>query len=337
MDGSRASHDILKGYDITVGVMVDGLAAESNAGDRIEAAEAAAVGVMGGRGSACPGLSVTTYCKNIRVESVSDTAAKVYFTYGGYTLPRYSFRTQLNMVQSNLDYAGKVIKRQYRYPLGYMFGEAMRGKLVTTGARLMRPCVESVHTARFTLTTPTTFSPAGMGTLGGVSGYTLLLGFVPTANGTLTGSTVTVSARTAMSYLNAYAGCINSTAYQMGVQYGVPGQWLISNVSGDSPDGDVTFEAEMTFHFKENGWPQLITFDDPGTGLPPHDLIESKDVISAGGSIGAGGTITNAGTMTLPTGTLDLTGGTGTQSVIGSGTEQGYNAVPFPILTFGGN
>jgi hypothetical protein len=206
------------------------------------AAEAAVIAVTGDRGTICPNVGVPTYLKTFQPELIGVDAAKVKIVYSGYPLPTYEFDGGLNNVETNMDVNSSLLTMTYTYPINYPYDYKLRGQTITQGGMINRPVSENLITVRWVIT-------AG------------------NINGTPSNATQI------MAWFKAFQDRVNNASYTIGYLTGAAHTWLVEKVSGISRDGGTTYEAAMTFHYKENTWDQLIWFKDPNTGMPPPDLI----------------------------------------------------------------
>lgn len=246
IQGATGSRHIISGWGITRLAVVTGLEpAVPNAqstGQLLQAALDALIALVGDRGSPCPDVDVPTYLEQFVPEVIDMDKVHIRIIYKGFPAPQFEFTSSLCQVESNLDQNGDLITVQYTYPDGYLLDPRKAGQTIMQGGMISRPTPEPSFTIKFII---------GAGTINGVA-----------VNGTQM-----------MSWYMLYEGGTNNAPYTIGFITGQVHQWLITSVRGNSKDGGFSYEASITFQFRQAGWDPLVTFINPDDGKPPPDLI----------------------------------------------------------------
>lgn len=249
INGATAMHHIQSGWTITRLAVVIGLETPLGGwttGKLLDAAEDVLIAVVGDRGTPCPDIPVPNYLEQFVPEIVSPDVVKYRIVYKGFPRPRYELDGTLSQVESNKDSSGNLIVLSYTYPSGYTLNPVNAGKYVEQGGMISRPIPEMSFTVRFTI-------------IGGNVG-------LGAWNAT----------EMATWFCDKYMGKVNSNEYWIGKVKGEPRQWLVDKVRGVSQDGGVTYEMQMTFHYRRTTWDQLVVFINPDDGKPPPDLLADR-------------------------------------------------------------
>ena len=277
-EGSQFTHRLNEGWDFERPFTVHGITSTGAATlmDIVNAAESALVAVVGNRGSAGPmmssgffgtdGSSVTvpTILLDFKYEALSPDFVHGTIRYRGYPLPKLKFGGALGSIESNTDLFGNPITVSYTFPTTYGM-TATPGSNVPTGdpswagftdtvSKLIpKPINEPTVTIQFTIAPPCTL------------------------DGT------TVNAAAVMSYFKAQQGDVNINLYDptgvsglypsLGYLLAAPGCWLVEAADGDTFDGMITYQAELTFHLRPTGWQPTVTYTLRDTGDPPPNLV----------------------------------------------------------------
>lgn len=263
IEGTVGSHHIIAGWALTRVAVVSGIDTNANAIALLSSACDAVIAVVGDRGSTMLVDGVQIYLEQFIPEAVDDKSVRIRIVYKGYPAAQYELDACLTQVESNLDAFGNPITVGYMYtdPSGGSSGAYFydpkkvqwcktNGPMIQ-GGMLSRPVPEATFTVKWIVTA---------GTIAGVS-------------------------HTALEVMSWYAmmfeGKINDAPYTIGLLTGAKHCWMIPRVHGHSRDGGFTYEASMTFHYREAGWDPMVIYTDPETGKPPKDLVPGlgyKDV-----------------------------------------------------------
>ena len=257
INGANASHHIINGWTITRTATVSEIApsGNQNMGQIIAEAEAALVAVVGDRGSACPGISVATYLEQFVPEVVSTDTVKFKIIYKGYPLVQTNLEASLTNVESNTDKDGNLITLSYTYPAGYLPDPRKAGRTVTQGATISVPMPTVSFTFKFTITSGTSTLTCGS--------------FSSTGYHTAT---------QVATFLGMFAGCVNASAYAIGLINGAARTWMCSRVRGTSKDAGEQYDMEMTYEYRADTWDFFTVFKNPDDNLPPPDVVAGVGV-----------------------------------------------------------
>lgn len=255
LEGTAASHKLNEGWTITRVATVTELNPNGSmdTAQLLQAAEAAVVALTGPRGSPCPNLSVLTYLDQFLPEMISHQAVKMRIVYKGYPLPQFEFEASLNQVEANLDVNQVPIVVSYTYPDDYALDPRKSGLKVFQGGLVQVPTPEASFTIHFIIVPTFRLNVTIRGTH-----------YV--SNGTWTSTDI-------FSAIALYEGTTNRLAYSFGKITGDSHQWLVTRVRGISRDGGLTYEASITYQYREQRWDPLVVYINPDDGKPPSDLI----------------------------------------------------------------
>ena len=244
IEGSQAMHHISQGWAITVVATVSELGLNNPDTAMIyNHALSALIGQVGDRGSPCPSIYVPTYLEQFIPEIISPDCVKIRIVYRGYPLPVIETSSVLSQVESNIDIYGNPIMVSYHFKMNYPYDLRKRGIVVQENVMVPRLAPETVKIVRWQVTA-----------------------------GAWSGSNFS-TASDAMAYYEAMEGCINAATYTLAGKTGAPLTWLIEHVRGITRDGMRSYEAEMHFHYRSDGWDPMAYYKNPDTGIPPKDLV----------------------------------------------------------------
>lgn len=283
-EGFSASHDLLTGWDYTRVVVQEDIDDEgtafSSTDDLINWAEGLLIahadpsvgsisGFVGDRGSSYQmgDDGPIVYLKAFVPEVLSPTAIKWMIVYRGFPLLAYEGDGALGSFESNLDNRansstgslGNTITVSYTYPANYGQDDnggdtSKAGKRYIQSVFLQRDSFEPVFSVRFLI----------------VRGD-----LVTRIRGVDNPPLVDRPATELMTAIVMYTGTCNDDDWTIGVLTGSPHQWKIIRVAASSRDQGLTYDATMSFQYRERGWDKTATFINPDTGLPPPDLKRS--------------------------------------------------------------
>lgn len=254
LKGAKGSHKLAPGWSITRSAFISGLNASGTAttGKLLSDAEAALVSVVGLRGTPCPDILVPTYLDDFAFEAVAATVVEATITYKGYPLPKISFDGALDNVETNLDRFGNTILVYYQFANDYP-DQRYRGRYIPQASMVQWSKTEAVAMVDFLITN-------------GVSAPTNTTAYIP---GFASGS---YSATDFASIMAFYSGKVNSQTYTIGQIVGAPRTWK-AKFRASSNDGGFTYDAQMTFQYRSEGWDKVVAFLAPDTGKPPNDIV----------------------------------------------------------------
>lgn len=247
IQGAQAAHRLLEGWAITRPAIVHSIvvAPPYTVAKVFQAALQALEAETGPRGSECPDIPVPTYLEQFIPELVSQDCVKVRIIYKGYQAPIYEMHSAVSNRRTNKDAEGYVIQLLYVYPDDYKFGGGVfAGKAIEQGGLIDLEVHEPCFTIRFTVIA------------GEVNGEDK-------------------NATEVMSYLMTFEGKINLSQYTFALIVGAPYTWKITSVRGTTRDGGISYEACITYQYREATWDEVVPYIDPNTGKPPPDVDDS--------------------------------------------------------------
>lgn len=248
VQGSQAAHRLIEGWAITRMATVTDIvvAPPINIGKLFTAALALVESETGPRGSACPDIDVPTYLEQFIPETISSDCVRVRIIYKGYPLPVYEMSSAVSNKRTNKDADGVPITLAYTYANDYRWGGGVfAGVSIPQGGLVNREMHEPVFTIRFIVLA-----------------------------GELFGEDKT--ATEIMSYLMTFEGKTNADIYTIGLIEGAIRTWKITTVRGVTRDGGISYEASITYQYRESTWDEVVPYIDPNTGKPPEDVDDSS-------------------------------------------------------------
>lgn len=249
VEGSSAEDDIIAGSSLVRACTVSDMIITIPAGSYVQACDITRTAInyvkyfTGDEGSSYIRSGKLLYLQKFSAEVVGVDCARVFVHYKGFPNLQIEFNTSTSQVESNLDKDGTKITVSYTYPADYP-GDPRRAALGKAhiadvqGGFISKPIAEKTLTVKYTVTK-----------YNGVPAIKII-----------------------NDWMDAYLNTVNDAVWS--VAPGAARTWWCADAKATSSDGGLTYNFDITFHYRKETWDFLVTYINPDDGKPPKDLVD---------------------------------------------------------------